>query len=60
VDSIADRIHSWLELGEADRRAASEALRATVERLWSWEGVARGVLAAGAGELDGLPVPAGA
>ena len=40
-----------------DRAAASASLRETVERLWSWEGVARGVLAASAGELDGLPVP---
>ena len=60
VQAIAGRIHAWLELGEDDRRAASEALRATVERLWSWEGVARGVLAASAGDLEGLPRPAGA
>jgi glycosyltransferase involved in cell wall biosynthesis len=60
VESIAARIHGWLELGDADRRAASEALRATVQRLWSWEGVAGGVLAASSGELGGLPVPAGA
>ena len=60
VEAIASRIHAWLELDEDDRRAASEALRATVERLWSWEGVARGVLAASAGDLEGLPLPAGA
>jgi glycosyltransferase involved in cell wall biosynthesis len=57
VESIASRIDGWLRLDEADRRAASEALRVTVERLWSWEGVARGVLAASAGELEGLPHP---
>ena len=57
VESIAARIEGWLALGDADRRSSSEALRATVERLWSWEGVARGVLAASSGELDGLPIP---
>jgi hypothetical protein len=30
----------------------------TVGRLWSWEGVARGVLAAAAGELGDLSSPA--
>jgi glycosyltransferase involved in cell wall biosynthesis len=60
VQAIATRIDAWLRLDEADRRAASESLRETVERLWSWEGVARGVLAASSGELGGLPVPSDA
>ncbi len=60
VEAIAARIGAWLALGEGDRRAASEALRATVERLWSWEGVARGALAASSGDLDDLPLPADA
>jgi glycosyltransferase involved in cell wall biosynthesis len=59
VEAIATRIDAWLTLGEDDRRAVREALRATVERLWSWQGVARGVLAASAAELDRLPRPAG-
>jgi glycosyltransferase involved in cell wall biosynthesis len=58
VEAIATRIDAWLALGEGDREAVRESLRATVERLWSWQGVARGVLAASAGELDGLPRPA--
>jgi glycosyltransferase involved in cell wall biosynthesis len=58
VEAIAARIDGWLELGAGDRELASEALRATVDRLWSWEGVARGVLAAAAGELDELRLPA--
>ena len=33
----------------SERAAAREALVATARRLWSWEGVARGVLAAVAG-----------
>ena len=57
VEAIAARLRGWLELDPADRRAASASLRDTVERLWSWESVARGVLDASAGRLDGLPVP---
>jgi glycosyltransferase involved in cell wall biosynthesis len=54
VEAIAARVNAWLALDEPTRGEASRALRGTVERLWSWEGVARGVLAASAGELDSL------
>jgi glycosyltransferase involved in cell wall biosynthesis len=57
VAAIAARVDGWLALAASQREPASEALRETVERLWSWRGVARTVLAAAAGELDGLPVP---
>ena len=57
VDQIAARLNAWLALPEAERRAAGEALRETCDRIWSWQGVARTVLAASAGELDDLPVP---
>jgi len=57
VKAIAARIDRWLALPEAERRQARESLVATVARLWSWEGVARGVLAAAAGELEDLPRP---
>jgi glycosyltransferase involved in cell wall biosynthesis len=57
VEAIAARIGRWLALPEAERRQARESLVATVARLWSWEGVARGVLAAAAGELEDLPRP---
>ncbi|HWN73755.1 MAG TPA: glycosyltransferase, partial [Solirubrobacterales bacterium] len=57
VEAIAARLNAWLTLPENEREAAREALVETVRRLWSWEGVARGVLAAAAGELDGLPSP---
>ena len=56
VEAIADRLDALA--GPARGRAASaarEALVETVGRLWSWEGVARGVLAASAGELEDLP-----
>jgi len=57
VEAIAGRLDEWLALDAAERERAGSALRSTVERLWSWEGVARGVLAASAGELDGLAKP---
>ncbi len=58
VEAIADRLGGWLSLPEPEREAARRTLVATVGRLWSWEGVARGVLAASAGELEDLPRPA--
>ncbi|HXS32170.1 MAG TPA: glycosyltransferase family 4 protein [Solirubrobacterales bacterium] len=50
VEAIAERLNGWLALEEGEREAAREALVKTARRLWSWEGVARGVLAASAGE----------
>jgi len=57
VEAIAERLNRWLALPENQRDPARRALVETVRRLWSWEGVARGVLAAAAGELDDLPRP---
>jgi glycosyltransferase involved in cell wall biosynthesis len=58
VGAIASRLDRWLALPPADRREAGAALAATVRARWSWEGVARGVLAASSGELGALaPVP---
>ncbi len=57
IEAIAKRLSVWLALPEGERVAAREALVETVRRLWSWEGVARGALAASAGRLDELPAP---
>ncbi|MGN6216615.1 MAG: glycosyltransferase, partial [Solirubrobacterales bacterium] len=57
VEAIAARLDAWLALSEIERESARSALVAAVARLWSWEGVARGVLAAAAGDLDDLPRP---
>ena len=57
VEAIAARLGGWLSLPEDERRPARRALVETAGRLWSWEGVARGVLAASAGELAELPEP---
>jgi glycosyltransferase involved in cell wall biosynthesis len=55
VETIAERLNGWLSLSEAERAEARESLVETARRLWSWEGVARGVIAASRGELDRLP-----
>jgi len=55
VEAIAERLEGWLGLPPAERARAREALVETARRLWSWEGVARGVIAAARGELDRLP-----
>jgi glycosyltransferase involved in cell wall biosynthesis len=57
VEAIAARLDAWLALPEAEREDVRARLVETVGRLWSWEGVARGVLAAARGELEDLPRP---
>lgn len=57
VETIAARLDAWLALPEEQRERSRAALVETVRRVWSWEGVARGVLAASAGELSSLPLP---
>jgi glycosyltransferase involved in cell wall biosynthesis len=55
VTELADRICGWLALDPARRRAAGMLLAHRVDELWSWEGVARTVIAASRGELEDLP-----
>jgi hypothetical protein len=55
VDEIANRVDGWLALAAAERERIGAALAARVKALWSWEQVARGVIAASRGELDSLP-----
>jgi len=55
ITELGDRVCGWLELPADRRRAAGRALAECVDRLWSWEGVARGVIAASRGELEELP-----
>jgi glycosyltransferase involved in cell wall biosynthesis len=56
VEAIADRLDRWFDLPEQTRAEARATLVETVARLWSWEGVARGVLDAAGGNLGGLPL----
>jgi glycosyltransferase involved in cell wall biosynthesis len=53
--AIADRLIGWLTAPSQTRADASAAIVATVRRLWSWEGVAEGVIAAAQGRVQELP-----
>jgi glycosyltransferase involved in cell wall biosynthesis len=55
VEALAERLNGWLALPEDERTGVRKALVETARRLWSWEGVARGVIAAASGDLDRLP-----
>lgn len=55
VRGIARRAVAWLGAEQELRAATRQALVQTVRERWSWEGVARAVLAAARGELEGLP-----
>jgi glycosyltransferase involved in cell wall biosynthesis len=57
VEQIADRLVRWLELPPERRAAASQALSDLAREQFSWEGVARGVIAAAERRLDALPLP---
>ena len=55
VEELADKLASWLELDAPTRSRASAALADYARGQYSWEGVARRVLDAGAGRLAELP-----
>jgi glycosyltransferase involved in cell wall biosynthesis len=57
VQTLAACLIGWLQAEERLREQTRAGLVATVRKRWSWEGVARGVLAAGLGELDALASP---
>jgi len=58
VEAIARRLVAWLAAPEPLRARTREALVRTARERFSWEGVARGVLAAATGDLEALPEPA--
>ena len=57
VRALAERLVSWLDADPQLRSQTRAGLVATVGERWSWDTVARGVLAAAGGELDGLQAP---
>ena len=57
VRAIAERVAGWLAADPALKYEAREGLVATVRERWSWEGVARGAIAAAEGRLGELPEP---
>ncbi len=52
VAGLADRVAGWLESPPEVRARAREALVATARERFSWDGVARGVVAAASGDLQ--------
>ncbi len=58
VTELADDLTHWLAAAPDLRAATREAIVAATREHYSWGGVARSVIAAARGELDGLPRPA--
>ena len=52
VSALAERLIAWLEAPAGLREDVRVALVATVRARWSWEGVARGVIAAAQASAD--------
>ncbi|HYM54101.1 MAG TPA: glycosyltransferase family 4 protein [Solirubrobacteraceae bacterium] len=57
VGALAERLVAWLQADPALRSSTRTGLVSTVRERWSWDRVARGVIAAARGELDGLQEP---
>jgi glycosyltransferase involved in cell wall biosynthesis len=57
VRAIAARLCAWLRADPQLRSQTRAGLVATARERWSWEGVARGVIAAARGELEALQEP---
>jgi glycosyltransferase involved in cell wall biosynthesis len=57
VDELADALSGWLAAPEDLRARTREAIVEATRARYSWDGVARTVIAAARGELDGLPNP---
>jgi glycosyltransferase involved in cell wall biosynthesis len=57
VRELADDLSAWLAAPEDIRAATRAAIVAATRETYSWDGVARSVIAAARGELDGLPRP---
>jgi glycosyltransferase involved in cell wall biosynthesis len=57
VRELADDLAGWLAAPAELRARTREAMVEITRERYSWDGVARTVLAAASGELDGLPSP---
>jgi glycosyltransferase involved in cell wall biosynthesis len=57
VPALAACVVGWLQADPPARAQARAGLVETVRERWSWDGVARGVIAAARGELDELQTP---
>ena len=57
MGELADGLSGWLAAPEDLRAQTREASVTATRERYSWEGVARTVIAAAQGDLDGLPEP---
>ena len=57
VIELADAVAGWLEAPEPLRATTREAMVAITRERYSWDGVARTLVAAAEGRLEGLPAP---
>jgi glycosyltransferase involved in cell wall biosynthesis len=57
VRALAGAVTAWLTVGPQLRARTRKGLVCAVRERWSWEGVARGVIAAAQGDLDALTKP---
>jgi len=57
VRALAGRLVGWLRADGTLRSQTRAGLVATARKRWSWDGVARGVIAAACGRLDALERP---
>jgi glycosyltransferase involved in cell wall biosynthesis len=60
VQTLAERLVDWLDADPQLRARTRSALVASAREHFSWEGVARGVIAAARGDLERLEPPRGA
>jgi glycosyltransferase involved in cell wall biosynthesis len=58
VRELADDLSAWLAAPPDVRASTRDAIVAATREHYSWDGVARSVIAAARGELDRLPRPA--
>ena len=57
VRELAAAVAGWLEAPEDLRAATRDAMVAITRERYSWDGVARTLVEAAEGRLDGLPAP---
>ena len=55
IEELASKLIAWLGTGSDVRKAIELDLAGSAEGHWSWEGVARDVIRASAGEISPLP-----
>jgi len=51
VAELAGKVNRWLALEEGERKAIGQNIAESADRNWSWQGVARDVISASAGEV---------